>query len=387
MGSSASAQYPESTAVPIDFSTPQAQDACRMREYILEDRIFEHNDDIDYRATNAEGKIHSFTLEALPMSEQVPNPQYDDQDPFSMKKAYARRWWSFDFPGHQRETDLQIVDWPMEVIRNKATGEVVTAGRNDSIRVKMLTLFPRKVLPGIRFVHPEGKASFFEVTLSTGEIARFDALTRKPIGGVVSEVAAQDGGFTPWVAYTPDPPEEDESSELRSALFERSPLLMPAPVPNSDGPVVVRSAPRTLPIPEAPELPFFPVAADSPAPSSPSASPSAGQAALQIRKVYPSTVADYTGAGLVVVSPVTNIDFRDPGNTVTVRTGSPDAACLRAARTTAQKTACSQCALKSDDLWSGFSGDGYSCTQFKFATDAEFDAYLRRKCGFGIPRI
>ncbi len=388
MATTSFAQFPESTSMQIDFTAPEPDNFCQMSEYTLDSHDFEGDDNVTYWATNSGGKNHGFNLPAEPMSALVENPQYDEEDPFSMKKAYARRWWSFEYPGHQRETSLQIIDWPMEVIRVRATGAVVSAGRSNAIRTTIHTLFPRKVLPSVRFVHPAGKSSYFEVTLSTGETARFDGLTRKVISGAVSEVAAADGGLTPWGTYTPDPPEEDDEESNQDGLVAREDLLTvgptPTPNPSQDVPVVVRSAPRSQSIPDAPELPVVAViSSPSPTPT-PSPAPSIP---MQTRLVYPSTVGDYAGAGLTLISPVTDADFRDPGHPITARTGSPDAACLKSARTAAQKKACSQCVLKSEDLWMSVSGDSYSCRIFKFPTDAAFDTYLRSQCGFGIPKI
>jgi hypothetical protein len=82
----------------------------------------------------------------------------------------------------------------------------------------------------------------------------------------------------------------------------------------------------------------------------------------------------YSGKGVVVR---VNARGADPrlGTTATITTGSPPADCPRGKK-------CDQCQVPSKELWSQ-SG----AIRFKFPTDAEFDHYLRTRCGFGLPVI
>jgi hypothetical protein len=81
---------------------------------------------------------------------------------------------------------------------------------------------------------------------------------------------------------------------------------------------------------------------------------------------------DYAGKGLVVRA---NSRGNDPriGTVATITTGSPDANCARGRR-------CSSCPVPAKELW-----EQKGAARFKFASDAEFDRYLRARCGFGIP--
>lgn len=79
----------------------------------------------------------------------------------------------------------------------------------------------------------------------------------------------------------------------------------------------------------------------------------------------------YTGKGVMI-----RVDKRgaDPrlGTIATITTGSPDPGCKGAA--------CSTCRVESTKLWEQ-GGE----VHFKFATDSEFDAFLKTNCKFGIP--
>lgn len=83
---------------------------------------------------------------------------------------------------------------------------------------------------------------------------------------------------------------------------------------------------------------------------------------------------NYSGKGVVVR---VNARGADPrlGTTATIMTGSPPADCPKGKK-------CDQCQVPSRELWSQ-SG----AVRFKFPTDAEFDQYLRSRCGFGLPVI
>ncbi|MGE5304076.1 MAG: hypothetical protein ACM3TN_12245 [Alphaproteobacteria bacterium] len=81
----------------------------------------------------------------------------------------------------------------------------------------------------------------------------------------------------------------------------------------------------------------------------------------------------YSGKGVVIR---VNARGADPrlGTTATITTGSP-ADCPKGKK-------CDQCQVPSRELWSQ-SG----AVRFKFPRDAEFDQYLRSRCGFGLPVI
>jgi hypothetical protein len=82
----------------------------------------------------------------------------------------------------------------------------------------------------------------------------------------------------------------------------------------------------------------------------------------------------YSGKGLVVR---VNARGADPrlGTTATITTGSPAADCSKGRN-------CDQCQVPSRELW-----NQNGAVRFKFPTDAEFDQYLRSRCGFGLPVI
>jgi hypothetical protein len=81
----------------------------------------------------------------------------------------------------------------------------------------------------------------------------------------------------------------------------------------------------------------------------------------------------YSGKGVVIR---VNARGADPrlGTTATITTGSPGD-CPKGKK-------CDQCQVPSRELWSQ-SG----AVRFKFSTDAEFDQYLRLRCGFGLPVV
>jgi hypothetical protein len=82
----------------------------------------------------------------------------------------------------------------------------------------------------------------------------------------------------------------------------------------------------------------------------------------------------YSGKGVVVR---VNARGADPrlGTTATITTGSPAADCPKGKK-------CEQGQVPSKELWNQ-SGAG----RFKVPTDAQFDQYLRLRCGFGLPLI
>jgi hypothetical protein len=82
----------------------------------------------------------------------------------------------------------------------------------------------------------------------------------------------------------------------------------------------------------------------------------------------------YGGKGVVVR---VNARGADPrlGTTATITTGSPAADCSKGRN-------CDQCQVPSRELW-----NQNGAVRFRFSTDAEFDQYLRSRCGFGLPVI
>jgi len=82
---------------------------------------------------------------------------------------------------------------------------------------------------------------------------------------------------------------------------------------------------------------------------------------------------EYLGTGVTVRA---NSRGNDPRITTvaTITTGSPDPNCARGQR-------CNQCQVPAGELW-----EQKGALRFKFPTDEEFDRYLRRRCGFGLPR-
>ncbi len=82
----------------------------------------------------------------------------------------------------------------------------------------------------------------------------------------------------------------------------------------------------------------------------------------------------YSGKGVVVRANARGADPRI-GTTATIATGSPAADCAKGKK-------CDQCQVPSRELWSQ-----NAAVRFKFSTDADFDRYLRARCGFGLPTI
>lgn len=82
----------------------------------------------------------------------------------------------------------------------------------------------------------------------------------------------------------------------------------------------------------------------------------------------------YSGKGVVVR---VNARGADPrlGTTATITTGSPTANCPKGKK-------CDQCQVPSRELWTQ-----NGAIRFKFSSDADFDQYLRSRCGFGVPVI
>jgi hypothetical protein len=87
---------------------------------------------------------------------------------------------------------------------------------------------------------------------------------------------------------------------------------------------------------------------------------------------FPSV--EYVGKGVTVRA---NSRGNDPriGTVATITTGSPDPEC-------AKGQGCDQCQVPARELW-----EQKGAVRFKFLTDAEFDRYLRARCGFGLPQI
>ena len=85
---------------------------------------------------------------------------------------------------------------------------------------------------------------------------------------------------------------------------------------------------------------------------------------------FPSV--EYTGKGVTVRA---NARGNDPriATVATITTGSPDPNC-------AQEERCNRCQVPARELW-----EQKGAVRFKFPTDAEFDRYLRARCGFGLP--
>jgi hypothetical protein len=83
---------------------------------------------------------------------------------------------------------------------------------------------------------------------------------------------------------------------------------------------------------------------------------------------------EYVGKGVAVRA---NSRGNDPriGTVATITTGSPDSDCAIGQR-------CNQCQVPARELW-----EQKGAVRFKFPTDAEFDRYLRARCGFGLPQF
>jgi hypothetical protein len=82
----------------------------------------------------------------------------------------------------------------------------------------------------------------------------------------------------------------------------------------------------------------------------------------------------YSGKGILVRADARGADPRI-GTIATITNGSPPPLCDKGA-------ACSQCQVPARELW-----DQSGALRFKFATDAEFDRFLRARCQFGLPQI
>jgi hypothetical protein len=82
----------------------------------------------------------------------------------------------------------------------------------------------------------------------------------------------------------------------------------------------------------------------------------------------------YGGKGVVVRANARGADPRI-GTMATITTGSPAADC-------AKDKKCDRCQVPSRELWTQ-----NGAVRFKFSTDADFDRYLRARCGFGLPII
>ena len=83
---------------------------------------------------------------------------------------------------------------------------------------------------------------------------------------------------------------------------------------------------------------------------------------------------EYLGKGVTVRANARGADPRI-ATVATITTGSPDPNCAKGQR-------CNQCQLPARELW-----EQKGAVRFKFATDDEFDRYLRARCGFGLPRV
>jgi hypothetical protein len=82
---------------------------------------------------------------------------------------------------------------------------------------------------------------------------------------------------------------------------------------------------------------------------------------------------EYVGTGVTVRA---NARGNDPriATVATITTASPDPNCAKGQR-------CNQCQVPAAELW-----EQKGAVRFKFATDEEFDRYLRARCSFGLPQ-
>ena len=86
---------------------------------------------------------------------------------------------------------------------------------------------------------------------------------------------------------------------------------------------------------------------------------------------FPSV--SYLGKGVLVRADARGTDPRF-GTIAIISTGAPPPDCDKPG-------GCSQCEVPSKELW-----DQSGAARFKFYTDQEFDRYLTKRCGFGLPR-
>ena len=173
----------------------------------------------------------------------------------------------------RQDIHLAITDWGPSSDRQFRLSELMNS---------VLHFFPRNYLPAIT-----GLGGRYIVTLPTGELVQFDALTHEILSGVLSEAP---------VDLTPN----------RAA----------------------RKFPRV----------------------------------------------SYSGKGVVVRANARGADPRI-GTMATITTGSPAADCAKGKK-------CDRCQVPSRELWTQ-----NGAVRFKFSTDADFDRYLRARCGFGLPII
>lgn len=87
---------------------------------------------------------------------------------------------------------------------------------------------------------------------------------------------------------------------------------------------------------------------------------------------YPGV--NYLGQGVVVRANARGADPR-LGKSAIISTGTPPPNCDK-------PDGCRQCEVPSKELW-----DQSGASRFKFQTDQEFDGYLTKRCGFGLPRL
>jgi hypothetical protein len=81
---------------------------------------------------------------------------------------------------------------------------------------------------------------------------------------------------------------------------------------------------------------------------------------------------DYIGKGIMVRANSRGTDPRI-GTTAVVVNGSPTPGC-------AKSIGCNECQVASKELW-----EQSGAVRFKFPTDQEFDEFLTKRCGFGLP--
>jgi hypothetical protein len=81
---------------------------------------------------------------------------------------------------------------------------------------------------------------------------------------------------------------------------------------------------------------------------------------------------DYTGKGIMVRANSRGTDPRI-GTTAVVVNGSPASSC-------AKSSGCNECQVASKELW-----EQSGAVRFRFPTDQEFDQFLTKRCGFGLP--
>jgi hypothetical protein len=90
------------------------------------------------------------------------------------------------------------------------------------------------------------------------------------------------------------------------------------------------------------------------------------------RRKFPGL--EYKGKGVIVRADARGVDPRIKTMAV-IANGATSSNC-------AAGTPCARCEVPARDLW-----ERSGAMRFKFATDADFDRFLRARCGFGLPQI